>query len=239
MKFVKDTGNNVQLRIKEFTPHVVQRCYKTMVPELAQSVPKRRENERYDHRRREKSTSLVAVEDQYFMKLRDIDEGKLWFLGEHGRFDSSNTPLNTPKNVNEPSFFGYTSAKFCLDNRDVIFHCASRYGGIEDWYDWCLVQRENSQGEVDTYPGQILGFFRYQTDCTVEDKDQPEFVCEFKVDATNQGDLCVVPISSIEDTLFVFKNYGCSTKSHFCVLPTRRHRSLYFGDKINIPTLRD
>ena len=156
------------------------------------------------------------------------------------------------KNIKDVSFIGYTSAKVRLDGRDVIFRCSSKYGGREDWYDWCLIQWETDDGNIAIFPGQILGFFRYETKDIVTDTEQVyaviqssntpisnenlkrDFICDFFVDATVQGDLCVIPIGSIENTLFVFKNYGGSTKSYFSVLP-RRHWSRYFGDRIERP----
>ena len=64
-KFVKDTGHNTQLRIDEFTPQVAQRCYETMVLEIAHSVHLQRESERYVSDPKEKTTGEVTMEGQF------------------------------------------------------------------------------------------------------------------------------------------------------------------------------
>ncbi|KAL7543436.1 hypothetical protein ACHAWF_007383 [Thalassiosira exigua] len=185
--------------------------------------------------------------DEYFHALKLYLAMEDWF---HSNNSIEEVKLALQSTYSDDvSFIWYTCAKFCIKDRDVIFRCDSRYGGRTDWYEWCSVRWQIEQGEVSTYPGQILGFFRYETEGIVRDKDQlfvqssettlstadlkSKFVCEFTVDATNQEDLFVVPISSIEDTLFVFKNYGATTKNYFGVLP-RRHWSCDFGDRINI-----
>ena len=96
-----------------------------------------------------------------------------------------------------------------------------------------------------------MGFIQYETEGIVPDKNQyfaviqsskdklsmddlkRDFVCSFSVDGSIDEDLCVVPMESIRNTLFVFKDYGGNLGGYFCVLP-RRHWSRFFGDQINM-----
>jgi hypothetical protein len=150
--------------------------------------------------------------------------------------------------VSTVSFGGYTCSKFEIEDRKVLFRCTNQYMGRSDWYDWCLFKRILN-GEHTSCPGQLLGFIQYKTEGIVPNRNQyyavvqsakdqlsmddlkRDFVCSFSVDSSNKKDLCVVPMESIVDTLFVFKDYGGSMGDYFCVLP-RRHWSRFFGDQI-------
>ncbi|KAL7547394.1 hypothetical protein ACHAWF_010705, partial [Thalassiosira exigua] len=124
-------------------------------------------------------------------------------------------------NVTTVSFVGYTCSKFEIEDRKVLFRCTNKYMVHSDWYDWCLFKMILN-GEHTTRPGQLLGFIQYDTEGisfpviqSAKDKLslkdlKLDFVCPFSVDSSNEEDLCVLPMESIVDTLFVFKDYGGS-----------------------------
>ncbi len=53
----------------------------------------------------------------------------------------------------------YTSCKMILEQRPVLFHTISDFGGDGSWYNWCLVKWVDNDKQHNTYPGKILGFF--------------------------------------------------------------------------------
>jgi hypothetical protein len=55
------------------------------------------------------------------------------------------------------------------------------------------------------------------------------FICNFVVEDDQQT--VVVEIETIINRLCVFKNYGGTSNSYFCVLPKRK-LGRYFGEKI-------
>ena len=99
-----------------------------------------------------------------------------------------------------------------------------------------------------TYPGRLLGFFKYQNVPFADNKDiyavvqssmsplsmeklQSEFIAPFQLGSDPEFDYSVIPISSISHPLYVFKDYGGIVTDYFCVLPKRKW-GLYFGAKI-------
>jgi hypothetical protein len=55
------------------------------------------------------------------------------------------------------------------------------------------------------------------------------FICNFVIEDNQQT--VVVEIETISNPLCVFKNYGGTSNSYFCVLPKRKWGH-YFGEKI-------
>jgi hypothetical protein len=135
----------------------------------------------------------------------------------------------------------FTSCTLHLDDRDKIFRCTSKYPQDGQWYDWCLVEWENSTNVIQTYPGLVLGFIQVgMKDCAiVQSSNDPisiekmvnDFICKFTMPPNTPT--IVIKIESISSPLRVFKNYGGYKSEYFCALPQRKW-SRIFGDRIKI-----
>jgi hypothetical protein len=110
----------------------------------------------------------------------------------------------------------FTSCKLHLDDRDKIFRCTSKYAQDGQWYDWCLVEWENSTNVIQTYPELVLGFIQVgMKDCAiVQSSNDPisiekmlnDFICKFTMPPNTPTS--VIKIESISSPLCVFKNCG-------------------------------
>jgi hypothetical protein len=121
----------------------------------------------------------------------------------------------------------YTSYQMNLENISVTFCATSNYGDDGQWCDWCLVEWIDHNEEQNTYPGNILGFFKIDdlVYTLIQPSSEPitmeqlsdELVCKFVLEQDRSTE--VVELEIISSTLCVFKNYCGHLHFYFCVLP--------------------
>jgi hypothetical protein len=263
-KFVKDTGCNTQKRTNTFTSQVATRYSETMTFDLANHCIKTRHNKLYGiiSEGLEKKKDVPVMEGRYVLTF----EG----LTAEGTFDYTKTlrRTNLPDRCVQAialfaakqddyrdnySVTGYTACKFLLDGRSEIFRAISSFMDDGHWYDWCLVEWEES-GLYSTFPGRILGFFNLdhsgscenlmecihvvvESSCTPVSMDDlsESFIKKFKMPTDDKlGDYTyLVPLSTISHPLCVFKNYGGQFNEFFCVLPQRKWGA-FFSARIHL-----
>ena len=66
-----------------------------------------------------------------------------------------------------------------------------------------------------------------------KEKMEAEFISKFEMSEDVNGSTRVVPLEYISSPLFVYKNYGGSSREYFCALPKRKW-GRYFGDKVHV-----
>ena len=147
---------------------------------------------------------------------------------------------------------GYTSCTILLGGQLNIYRAVEDYGGDGKWYDWCLFDEFDENDVYVTKPACILGIFKYKSNVIPSDdpdqtyvvlqaaqtlmpkeKMEAEFISKFEMSEDVNGSTRVVPLEYISSPLFVYKNYGGSSREYFCALPKRKW-GRYFGDKVQV-----
>jgi hypothetical protein len=170
-KFVKSTGINTQKRIKNFTSQVATRYYEAMTFEIANKCleNKRRDGYMDDQELLSRQHRTATMEGKYILTIDGLEENGLFTS-----FSVDNKGSLLPNlirgiaiyaaremnNSDRISIVGYTSCKLHIDKREEFFRCTSKYSGVGQWYDWCLVEWVDSRKMSQTYPGLILGFIQ-------------------------------------------------------------------------------
>ncbi len=137
----------------------------------------------------------------------------------------------------------FTSCTLHLDDRDKIFRCTSKYAQDGQWYDWCLVEWENSTNVIQTYPGLVLGFIQVgMKDCAIVqssndpisiEKMRNDFICKFTMPPNTP--ISVIEIKSISSPLCVFKIYMVATNLNISVHCLKGNGHDFFCDRIKTP----
>ena len=169
-RFVKDTGNNTQLRANIFSSQIASRYYERMVCDIADiALDEKIKSQYYETQPRSSSTHTYPVmEGKYQFSLNINSDG----FTDPVMSNQKKPPVKFVESVvkylshrdarsRQYKIIGYTACKLELDGREEIFRAISNYGCDGEWYDWCLIKWD---GYNETYPARILGFFHYNND---------------------------------------------------------------------------
>ena len=123
------------------------------------------------------------------------------------------------------------------------FFSTNAFEGKGRWYDWCLVEFQNSShSQWVQYAACISGFVQFaqednahvlittSTNQVYMQKVDEEFIVEFGLGDENIHHL-LIDTKCIAHPLFVIENSGGYMNQYFCALPKRRW-GRYFGSRI-------
>jgi hypothetical protein len=200
-----------------------------------------------------KNISLSGTCLDYTTKRNSIGKNGQRSIDVNRRFLDAVTNFAVSSGWSGPlplSVSAFTSCKILLGGRLDTYRATENYGDDGQWYDWCLFDDIDENNNIITRPGCLLGIFQFRSNVfPTDDRDQTyvclqaadtlldmnnleeDFISKFEMSDDVNSSTYMIPLECISSPLFVYRNYGGSSREYFCALPKRKW-GRYFGDKV-------
>ena len=224
--FVKNTGNNTQMRIGSFASQCAQRYYETLILELAKIISDKTKNRGYELiTKRLDEQPAVGMQGKFKVEyaggvvkcshLKKDNRRKKCKV--HEDYKNTLAAYLSENDQNSSTLTGYMCCQMNRDGRTETFRATSQFLNGDEWYDWCLVEFVVGR-KKHSFPCRILGFVQCDTGmhAIVMSSTTPLsyaqlqklFVVNIHANTNDRSNFCVVSVEAITHPLFVYHDYG-------------------------------